>query len=115
MTIPYNITIKGISNKLEEYFIQHFISTDIKNFIDLTPKFRLNKDQISNILQNNKYSESESFKGCLIHTPKKTILKNENSQIYFTNSEIFSLARLIQLTVHHAVPTFNNLDEYLIS
>ena len=116
MTIPYNVTNMGISDKLQKYFDKIFIDIETYN------KLSLGEIQLSKILENNKVNNKEIIKeniisnkekGIFIHIPNKEILlDNMVNNLYFTSSELIYFSKIIKNTVLNIIPPFNQLKLY---
>ena len=132
MTIPYNVTNIGISDKLTKYFESFYldkneliklesgkvdlnqIKKDKQNILpykkDTIKKDKLiNKDQVKN-------TNREENKGTYIYIPFKEILFNENDEannnLYFTSKELLYFSSLVKNTVLNIIPPFTNLKNY---
>lgn len=107
MTIAYNVTIQGISDKISEteYFEGKFISFD--DALDLVKKgFLLMKD-----IDKTKITEKNPDRWIYIYKAKKSLLKNDGP-VYFTSTELMTLSKLIYITVHNIIPPYRKLKDY---
>jgi DNA-dependent RNA polymerase len=114
MTIPYNVTEIGITEKLLEHFDSKFIELNQwnnlkKGEITLTSVTFLNKNE-------RKTKESKHIKGTYIYLPNKEIISNfKHNNLYFTNSDLIKFAFIIKKTVLNIIPPFNQLKIYFDS
>jgi DNA-directed RNA polymerase len=119
MTIPYNVTSMGITEKIEKQFEAIYLN---KLTYEKLKSFEIKLEEIKDQL-NTKKSKGKTEpasaaaallqKGCYIYIPNENILKNKgNNEIYLTQKELFLLANLIKSTVLNIIPPFNDLKLY---
>jgi len=119
MTIPYNVTNIGISDKLIIYFDRLYIDIETKNKLDLG-KINLTQILEQNIKQTkfdlppaSSKALAQNVGGIYIFIPKIEILLDKNSNnLYFTYKELFLLSNIIKNTVLNIIPPFNQLKLY---
>ena len=119
MTIPYNVTDIGISDKLSKHFNKIFVTNtqldDLNNGkINLNDTIKLYESDIF-----SKKIKSENLeKGTYIYVPKSEILSvpttnNPNmSQLFFTSGELITFSHYIKTTVLNIIPPFTQLKNY---
>ena len=119
MTIPYNVTDIGISDKLSKHFNKIFVTNtqldELNNgkisLIDTIKKYE------SDILAKKTDKENKE-KGTYIYIPNSNILSgntknNPNmSQLFFTSSELLTFSHYIKTTVLNIIPPFTQLKNY---
>ena len=119
MTIPYNVTDIGISDKLSKHFNKIFVTNtqldELNNgkisLIDTIKKYE------SDILAKKTDKENKE-KGTYIYIPNSNILsgKTKNnpnmSQLFFTSSELLTFSHYIKTTVLNIIPPFTQLKNY---
>lgn len=116
MTIPYNVTDIGISEKLIKYFDVLFIPEIYLKTSNLGEVI-LN-DTIDNILKIEKKvktnNEKKNFrKGINIYLPKEQILLDKSkNNLFYTKKELFFFSKFIKTTVLNIIPPFNELKIY---
>jgi len=123
MTVPYNVTTMGISDKLAEKFDKYYLDhADMlkldKGLVTLEQtleKIKLDlKRTKTPILYKNKIDKTEEEdkgKGSFILVPLREI-KNSATPLYFTSTELLKFARIIQITVLNIIPPFIKLKKY---
>jgi len=128
MTVPYNVTILGISDKLAENFDKYYLDhVDLlkleKGIVTLEQtleKIKLNSKRTSakgkSILLDKKQLDKteDKKKGSFILVPLPEITKSALAQptLYFTSSELLKFARIVQITVLNIIPPFIKLKKY---
>jgi DNA-dependent RNA polymerase len=116
MTIPYNVTDIGISDKLIENFYKLYLDKNeinkLKNgVISLTEIIEIKNNNNNNI--NNNKIQDKNEKGEYIYIPKVDILLNKDLVIlYFSKSEILKFSHIIKYTVLNIIPPFTQLKSY---
>ena len=119
MTIPYNVTTIGISDKILNNFLNLKIDTNKLKFLEESNELDLDLlSEINNndeLLIKNEKEKSIDYKILLI--PDKNLLKNKNKSktLYLTYSDLFKLSNIIKITVLEIIPTFNILSKYFES
>lgn len=132
MTVPYNVSTMGISDKLAEKFDKYYLfhvdmlKLDKGNVtleqtlekINLDSKKKRNSNLKGNNQLNNSLpeanaliSEEEKNTGSYILVPNQEI-KNSDTPLYLTSQELFKLARIVQITVLNIIPPFIKLKKY---
>jgi hypothetical protein len=127
MTVPYNVTTMGISDKLAEKFDKYYLDhVDMlkldKGLVTLEQtleKLKLNskKTKTSIFVDKNQLDKTEAEdkdKGSFILVPLPEIKKSalNKSALYFTKAELLKFARIIQITVLNIIPPFIKLKKY---
>ena len=122
MTIPYNVTNIGIADKLGKYFnvifITHKVLDDLNNGnIDLNnvikesqEKSNLKTEKDPNVTPKTEKTEK---KGTYIYIPTDDILlTKDNTNLFFTSSELMTFAHFLKTTVLNIIPPFTQLKKY---
>ena len=104
MTVPYNVTMIGIADKIAENFEKKFI------LIDQAQK--LESDKI--ITFSSRLPQNKSGKGIYIFKASTQIKKEKylSEDIIFTQRELNKLGNIIKSTVLSLIPPFVNLKDY---
>lgn len=114
MTVPYNVTTLGISEKLEEvfdkYYLEHAELLNLeKGLISLEET--LNNLKADTSKKDKLENKEENEKGGYILVPSP-VIKKTDTPLYFTSSELFKFARILQITVLNTIPPFVKLKKY---
>ena len=119
MTIPYNVTTIGISDKILNNFLNLKIDTNKLKFLEESNELDL--DLLSEINNNDelliKNEKEKSIDYKILLKPDKNLLKDKNKSktLYLTYSDLFKLSNIIKITVLEIIPTFNILSKYFES
>ena len=111
MTVPYNVTMIGIADKISENFDKSFISMDeahkLENDKIITLSTVLKTDSIKN-------KSGKPIQGIYIFKASNAIKKEMylSEDIILTQRELNKLGQIIKSTVLSLIPPFANLKEY---